>query len=160
MYSSLPDGRKLLGGKYQNILPYNAKAAIREDLQSNFPELYKKTIEIWIAYYYQNWVKYQAVFGPIKVRTMASGLKFWELMMLQQSNGTFVLSMPFPPSTIIPSSSPDDTGVLVDTIIRSGSKYRGQTIALSGEAYTQEYMLDVFAKGCLGRLDPIQTPAN
>jgi hypothetical protein len=66
IFSSLPDGREIEGGKFQNILPYNAKAAIREDLQK-YPSLSAKTIEIFVAFYYQNWLKYQTVFGPLKV---------------------------------------------------------------------------------------------
>jgi hypothetical protein len=63
----LPDPKGLAGGKFQGILPYNAKAALREDLKS-YPTLRSKTTEVWIAYYFQNWIKFQAVFGPVKVR--------------------------------------------------------------------------------------------
>jgi hypothetical protein len=66
IFSSLPDGRKSANGKFQNILPYNAKAAIREDLYT-YPTLASITTEIFVAFYYQNWLKYQAVFGPVKV---------------------------------------------------------------------------------------------
>jgi hypothetical protein len=67
MYSALPDGRKIDGGKYKNILPYNAKAMIREDIMEQYPKLWAKTTELWVAYYYQNWLKYWLVFGPQKV---------------------------------------------------------------------------------------------
>lgn len=66
IFSSLPDGRKSANGRFQNIIPYNAKAAIREDLYT-YPALASITTEIFVAFYYQNWVKYQAVFGPLKV---------------------------------------------------------------------------------------------
>lgn len=65
--SSLPDGRTLAGGKFQNILPYNAKALIRNDLVENHPSLWEKTTEVFIAYYFQNWVKYSMVLGPYMV---------------------------------------------------------------------------------------------
>ena len=68
IFSALPDGRKIADGRFQRILPYNAKAAIREDLMSNHPGLWKKTTEVWVAYYYQNWLKFGPVFGPQKVR--------------------------------------------------------------------------------------------
>jgi len=55
------------GGRFRGNLPYNAKAAIREDLRGNYPELWRKTTEVWVAYYYQNWVKFELVFGPQKV---------------------------------------------------------------------------------------------
>jgi hypothetical protein len=66
IFSSLPDGRKSANGKFQNILPYNAKAAIRDNLHT-YPSLTSITTEIFVAFYYQNWLKYQAVFGPLKV---------------------------------------------------------------------------------------------
>ncbi len=67
IFSSLPDGRHLAGGKFQGILPYNAKAFIREDLMGNYTELWKKTTEVYVAFYFQNWLKYNVVFGPQKV---------------------------------------------------------------------------------------------
>ena len=71
IFSSLPDGRGIDGGRFQNILPYNAKAAIREDLQK-YNSLYAKTTELWSAFYYQNWLKYEIVFGPVKVGSYRS----------------------------------------------------------------------------------------
>lgn len=65
--SSLPDGRTLAGCQFQNILPYNAKALIRHDLAENYPSLWKKTTEVFVAFYFQNWVKYSMVLGPYKV---------------------------------------------------------------------------------------------
>ena len=66
IFSSLPDARKMDKGQFQNNLPYNAKTDIKEDLKT-YPELWKKTVELGVAYYFQNWVKYTAVFGPVKV---------------------------------------------------------------------------------------------
>lgn len=66
IFSALPDGRKIVGGKYMNILPYNAKALIREDLVGQYPRLWAKTTQLFVAYYYQNWLKYGLVFGPQK----------------------------------------------------------------------------------------------
>ncbi|KAM3084530.1 Serine/threonine kinase [Clarireedia jacksonii] len=65
--SSLPDGRTLAGGKFQNILPYNAKAYIRNDLVKNHPGLWAKTTEFFVTFYFQNWVKYSTVLGPYKM---------------------------------------------------------------------------------------------
>ncbi|TVY33629.1 NmrA-like family domain-containing protein, partial [Lachnellula subtilissima] len=127
IFSSLPDGRKSTDGKFQNILPYNAKASIREDLYT-YPALAAITTEIFVAFYYQNWLKYQAVFGPLK-----------------DENGTFVLSMPYPSSTRIPSTSADDTGVVVDSILRAGPEYYGKTITLASESSPQEDMLALWA---------------
>lgn len=66
IFSGLPDGTKFEGGRFQNILPYNAKTAIKKDLQ-NYVELSRKTTDLWVSFYFQNWLKYPAVFGPVKV---------------------------------------------------------------------------------------------
>lgn len=50
------------------MLPYNASATIREDLQL-YPALAAKTTELYVTFYYQNWLKYQAVVGPYKVHS-------------------------------------------------------------------------------------------
>ncbi|TVY35939.1 NmrA-like family domain-containing protein [Lachnellula occidentalis] len=127
IFSSLPDARKSGNGKFQNILPYNAKAAIRDDLYT-YPALASITTEIFVAFYYQNWLKYPAVFGPLK-----------------DENGTFVLSMPYPRSTRFPSTSADDTGVVVDSILRAGTKYYGKIVALATELSQQDDMLALWA---------------
>ncbi|TVY75830.1 NmrA-like family domain-containing protein [Lachnellula suecica] len=127
IFSSLPDGRKSADGKFQNILPYNAKAAIREDLYT-YPALASITTELFVAFYYQNWLKYQIVFGPIK-----------------NGNGTFVLSMPYPSTTRFPSASADDVGVVVDSLLRSGKKYHGKTVTLVAEMLSQADTLESWA---------------
>jgi len=128
IFSGLADGRKLAGGKFQNILPYNAKAEIREDIE-RYEALCGKTTEVFVAYYYQNWLKYTAVFGPQK-----------------DENGTFILSMPFSGSLGIPTSWADDVGPVVDRVLKSGDKYHGKVISLVGEIISHEDMLSVWAK--------------
>ncbi|OCK97884.1 NAD(P)-binding protein [Cenococcum geophilum 1.58] len=129
VFSSLPDPRGLAGGKFQGILPYNAKAALREDLKS-YPALHSKTTEVWIAYYFQNWVKYQAVFGPVK-----------------QDDGSFMLAMPYPASTKIPTCSSDDTGALIHSILNGREEYYGKTVALIGDLLTEEDRVKIWAEG-------------
>jgi hypothetical protein len=78
VFSALPDGRTFAGGRFRGNLPYNAKAAIRDDLVENYPALWRKTTEVWVAYYYQNWVRFGLAFGPQKVCSVlqAKGLNF------------------------------------------------------------------------------------
>lgn len=129
LFSSLADGRQIQKGRFQNILPYNAKAAILEDLKGSYPELWNKTIEVWVAYYFQNWLKYNLVFGPQK-----------------DANGTFVLSMPFSGASEIPSAWADDVGPVVDALLKSGDKYYQKTVSVVADPLSQEKMLDIWAK--------------
>jgi hypothetical protein len=68
IYSYLADARVLLGGKYQHNLAYNAKTITLERMQAEFPELYQITTKLTVAFYHDNWLKYQLPFGPIKRR--------------------------------------------------------------------------------------------
>jgi hypothetical protein len=46
--------------------------------------------------------------------------------------------MPYPPTTRFPSAWADDTGVVVDRILRAENKYHGKTIALAAEMLSQD----------------------
>lgn len=70
VFSSLPDARSLFGGQYQLILPYNSKTYIKEGIQKGYPDLWAKTTVLYVSYYYQNWLKYPAIFGPVKVKNI------------------------------------------------------------------------------------------
>lgn len=128
--SSLPDGRQLAGGKFQNILPYNAKAEIREDLM-RYEGLMGKMTEVFVAYYYQNWLKYSAVFGPQKE---------------QGKDGEWVMEMPFDGNVGIPMAWADDVGPVVDGVLKGGEELKGKTVAVVGEVMGHEEMLDVWSK--------------
>ncbi len=69
IFSSLADAKKLAGGVFKNVLPYNAKSAIRDGLTERYPSLWAKTTTLFISFYFQNWLKYAAAFGPEKVRS-------------------------------------------------------------------------------------------
>jgi hypothetical protein len=73
IYSSLGDARVFYGGKYQGNLTYNAKAITREKIVEEFPSLAAKMTIITVAFYQENWKKYQLVFGPVKVGFPISG---------------------------------------------------------------------------------------
>jgi hypothetical protein len=124
----LPDGRKLAGEKLQNILPYNAKAAIREDLVT-YEGLRAKMTEVFVAYYYQNWSKYSAMLAPEK-----------------QEDGSWVMSVPFDGSIGIPMAWADDVGPYVEAVLKGGEKYKGKTVAVIGEIMGHREMLDIWSK--------------
>ncbi|KAK6536490.1 hypothetical protein TWF281_000722 [Arthrobotrys megalospora] len=131
--SSLPDARDLFGGKYQRNFIYNSKAYIKEGIRKGFPELWKKTTVFYVAYYHQNWLKFPAVFGPIK-----------------QQDGTFILKMPHPGNFPVSMASSLDTGAIVDAILKAGSKYHNQTVALVSERMPEEKKLAIWAQAALG----------
>lgn len=130
IFSSLADGRELAGGRFQNILPYNAKREILEDLKT-YEALWAKTTELWEAFYWQNWLKYP-IFAPTK-----------------QADGIWVLRMPYSAETRVPSSSPEDTGVVVDAIARGGEKFFRKTVAVASELVTEGEKLRIWAEGML-----------
>lgn len=72
IYSSLADASKVAGGKFKNVLPYNAKTDIKNGTQKLYPQLWEKTTTLFISFYYQNWLKYPQVFGPVKVNNFHS----------------------------------------------------------------------------------------
>lgn len=53
--------------------------------------------------------------------------------------------MPFPSSTQVPACSPDDTGVVVDAILKSGSKYYGKRVVLIADTSSQEELVSIWA---------------
>jgi hypothetical protein len=127
IFSSLADGKELNDGKFQNILPYNAKGEILEDLKTYQP-LWKKTTELYVSYYWQNWLKYP-IFAPTK-----------------DEHGTWVLRMPYSPETKVPSASSEDTGVVVDAIAKGGEKFFEKTVAIVSELVTEGDKLKIWAE--------------
>jgi hypothetical protein len=85
------------------------------------------------------------------------------LVLVQGPDDTWVLSMPYPSSTRVPVVSSDDTGVVVDAIIRGGEKYYGKTVTVVGDLMPEEDRLRIWAKGirylfslCRSMADSIQ----
>jgi hypothetical protein len=130
IYSSLPDARTILGGKYQDNLIYNAKSLTLERIQAEFPELYKITTKLSLPFYHENWVKYQLPFAPIK-----------------REDGVFEMAMPYPSTNKIPTASPEDAGVVVAAILDAGDKYHGKWISLVAESLTDDEKLARWTKG-------------
>jgi hypothetical protein len=130
IYSSLPDARTILGGKYQDNLIYNAKSLTLERIQAEFPELYKITTKLSLPFYHENWVKYQLPFAPAK-----------------REDGVFEMAMPYPSTNKIPTASPEDAGVVIAAILDAGDKYHGKWISLVAESLTDDEKLAQWTKG-------------
>jgi hypothetical protein len=130
IYSYLADARVLLEGRYQHNLVYNAKTITLERIQVEFPELYKSTTKLSVAFYHDNWLKYQLPFGPIK-----------------REDGVFEMAMPYSSSNKIPMASPEDAGVVVATILDAGDLYHGKWISLVADRLSDNEKLAVWTKG-------------
>lgn len=113
IYSYLADARVLLNGKYQHNLVYNAKSITLERIETEFPRLYKITTKLSVAFYYDNWLKYQLAFGPIK-----------------RQDGVLEMAMPYPPNSKFPMAAPEDAGVVIAAILDSGDTYYGRWVSL------------------------------
>ena len=55
--------------------------------------------------------------------------------------------MPYPGSTRVPVASSDDTGVVIDAILRGGEKYYGKTVTVVGDLMPEDDRLKTWAKG-------------
>ena len=53
--------------------------------------------------------------------------------------------MPFPGSTVFPVASPDDAGVVVDALLKSGVKYMGKRVVLIGDLMPEDERLKIWA---------------
>jgi NmrA-like family len=130
--SSFPDARVVSNGKNQGVLHYNAKNEINAVSRTEYPSLWAKTTIIWVAYYYQNWLKFNYPFGPHKT-TDSSG------------KVSYAQRMTYPPDTIIPSFFPGDLGPVIATILQGGGLYHGKTIACVAEKQTDSERLRIWA---------------
>lgn len=55
--------------------------------------------------------------------------------------------MPHAASDFVSMASSLDTGVVVDAILKAGSKYHGRTVALVAERITEQKKLEIWSKG-------------
>lgn len=55
--------------------------------------------------------------------------------------------MPHASNDAISMTSSQDIGAVVDAILRGGSKYHNQSVALVAERLTEEKKLDIWSKG-------------
>ena len=150
--SSFPDAKKTSNGKFNGVLHYNAKNEINAISAKDYPNLWKKTTNLWVGYYYQNWLKFNFPFGPQKV-------------VGEDGKVTgYVQPMPYGPETKISAVWPGDLGALFFAIAQGGPNYYGKTIAAVAESARDDERIATWAKGRLS--EPlsqetfIQKPAN
>ncbi|KAH8688834.1 hypothetical protein BGW36DRAFT_434124 [Talaromyces proteolyticus] len=140
--STLSDPTTLFQGKYMHNLPYNGKFKAERMIKKEYPELWAKTTRLLVALYHSNW--FLPPFSPVKT-----------------DSGQLELQNPYSPSSRIPSASPDDTGVVVDAIIRGGQKYHGRTVSIWSEWISDEEKLKVWGhvlgvKAAFKQVTPIE----
>ncbi|KAK9235847.1 hypothetical protein V1525DRAFT_420941 [Lipomyces kononenkoae] len=127
VFSALGDPEKLFNGKYKHNLPYNAKARVERAIRKDYPELWAKTTSLLVALYHSNWLT--PPFAPVKV-----------------ADGKFELQNPYPPETYITLTSPEETGIVVDAIIRGGEQFHRRTVSIVSEWISDEKKLQVWAQ--------------
>jgi NmrA-like family len=127
VWSSLPSMTAASNGRYKNVLHFDSKARITEHLKATYPDLWRKTTELWIAPYFQNWVKFP-MFGPEK-RT--DGV--WELKTVDEG-------------MCKPMVDVGDTGKTVRAILERGvGIFGGKTVSLVAEnELTDRAMLELW----------------
>jgi hypothetical protein len=130
VYSYLADSRTILAGKYSGVLPYEAKSITLDKIRGEFPALWEITTLLSVAFYHDNWIKFQIAFGPIK-----------------RDDGILEMAMPYPPNRKIPVASPEDAGAALAAILDSDAKYHGKWISLVAETLTDEEKIATFTKG-------------
>ncbi|KAJ8096427.1 hypothetical protein POJ06DRAFT_287586 [Lipomyces tetrasporus] len=129
IYSSLPDATQLAGGRYQNVLPYNAKTNIRDGMKKLYPQLWEKTTTLFISFYFENWLKYSAAFGPEK-----------------QPDGSYALIQPYKDTAAVSAVSSTDTGLIAAEIFRGGAKYFNMSVSLVARHITVGQMLKLWGE--------------
>ncbi|KAK9366206.1 hypothetical protein V1509DRAFT_641872 [Lipomyces kononenkoae] len=127
VFSALGDPEKLFDGKYKHNLPYNAKARIERAIKKDYPELWAKTTSLLVALYHSNWL--MPPFAPVKV-----------------ADGKFELQNPYPADAHITLTSPEETGIVVEAIIRGGDKFHGRTVSIVSEWISDEKKLQIWAQ--------------
>ncbi|EEA22066.1 hypothetical protein TMatcc_008510 [Talaromyces marneffei ATCC 18224] len=126
IYSSLPNTCKLSGGKYSHIYHFEGKAIAEEYGKSKYPKLWEKTNVFYAGYYLENY--FDAAGGMFRPR-------------LSKDKGTLILpaTAPLATSALPMYSSIDDTGVIIDALLRAspGHKVIGANKWLSLREFAQ-----------------------
>jgi hypothetical protein len=65
------------------------------------------------------------------------------------AEGAYELLRPYASSARIPSVSPTDTGVVVDTVLKGGKKYHGKVVAVYSEWISDKEKLEIWAESKL-----------
>lgn len=118
IYSSLPSIRQVSEGKYNNVVHFDGKASVVDQLQSTYRELSKKTTVLWVGTYMQLWQQFSDVFAPKKTIT-EDGKELW------------VQRLVFNPETHMPLIDARDVGKAVQSILTIGDELKGgKTVSL------------------------------
>jgi NmrA-like family len=140
--SSFPDAKKISNSKFNGVLHYNAKNEINTISANEYPDLWKKTTNVWVGYYYQNWLKFNFPFGPQKV-------------LGEDGKVTgYVQPMPYAPSTKISTVWPGDLGAVFFVIVQGEAKFHGKTVAVVGEHTRDDERLATWARGRCSKVPP------
>jgi hypothetical protein len=67
IWSTLPDTKYISAEKYQGIYHCQAKPVVWQHIQTDYPSLFAKSTALLVQAYFDNWLKYPGIFGPIKV---------------------------------------------------------------------------------------------
>ena len=148
--SSFPDAKKISDGKFNGVLHYNAKNEINAISANEYLGLWKKTTNVWVGYYYQNWLKFNFPFGPQKV-------------LGEDGKVTgYIQSMPYAPSTKISTVWPGDLGVVFFAIVQGEAKFHGKTVAAVSEQTRDDERLATWARGRCSKIpsQDIMQPRN
>ncbi|KAH8925799.1 NAD(P)-binding protein [Atractiella rhizophila] len=109
IFSGLPNVKEVKN-PYHNILHVNAKPLIKRYLVEH-EQLWKKSTEVAIGIFMEDWKKFQDLFKPLK-----------------QEDGSYSIFLPLHATSKLPTASvADDLGPLVEKIITS-DKYGGKTV--------------------------------
>ncbi|RAO74179.1 uncharacterized protein BHQ10_010191 [Talaromyces amestolkiae] len=111
VYSSLPNTSKLSGGKYSHVYHFDGKGIAEEYGRNTYPDLWAKTNVLYAGYYLENY--FDAAGGLFRPK-------------LSKDKNTLVLSAAAPLATAaLPMySSLDDTGPLVDALLRTSAGHK------------------------------------
>ncbi|KAL5363817.1 nmrA-like family protein [Aspergillus floccosus] len=120
VWSALPDPVALSEGKFLNVHHWKGKSLITEYIRTEKAELWAKTTTVLFPNYFENCLTSPDRYLPVKDET-----------------GTYTLSFPHSPTTVLPNVAIADTGKLVHSILEAGSVYFTKTIAFWAQALSE-----------------------
>ncbi|KAI1350048.1 hypothetical protein F5Y01DRAFT_165072 [Xylaria sp. FL0043] len=122
IWSSLRDVKEMTGGKITTMKHFDSKAEV---------ETYIRTLEIKSAFFIPGW------FMQNHLTMMRPKL---------ESDGTYVLSLPWGPSTRLPLIDIRDTGKFIAPVLLEPEIYHGKRFTCATAFYTLTEMVDTWTK--------------
>ncbi|KAJ5090707.1 hypothetical protein N7532_009391 [Penicillium argentinense] len=129
VWSALPDPVKLSGGQFLNVHHWKGKSLVTEYIQTEQPALWAKTTTILFPNYFENCLTTPDRYLPVK-----------------DISGTYTLTFPHSPQTVMPNVAIADTGKLVRAILEAGSRYLEKTVAFYCEGLSEAEKLAIIGK--------------